>query len=95
MVLLSPVEQAISACAPHRDYGIHGVFRPSEPRPHVHVHTGHPGIACTIRVTDDSIAVDSINNHDGHGSGVDSYTQYVGDGSHFPSKSEWVSFDDM
>ena len=45
-----------------------------------------------------SVAVSSINNHDGKGAGPDAYKFYEGDGSvgaGWPAATDWVSFDDM
>ena len=47
------------------------------------------------QVSNGAIAVSAINNTDGVGAGADSYTQYCGDGSDFPSASSWVSFENM
>jgi hypothetical protein len=46
-------------------------------------------------VSNPKVAVTSINNKDGVGAGKDVYTLYLGDGSSFPKKSQWVSFEDM
>ncbi|MCJ1266691.1 hypothetical protein MMC22_006576 [Lobaria immixta] len=43
----------------------------------------------------DPNAVTTINNQDGGGSCVDSYTQYCGSGSSYPPESSWCSFEDM
>ncbi|KAJ9607183.1 hypothetical protein H2200_008255 [Cladophialophora chaetospira] len=40
-------------------------------------------------------AVWGINNNDGVGSSPDTYTFYSGDGSNWPSTSQWESFEDM
>jgi hypothetical protein len=47
------------------------------------------------QVSNPKVAVTSINNKDGVGAGKDAYTLYLGDGSSFPKKSQWVSFEDM
>jgi hypothetical protein len=47
------------------------------------------------QVSNPKVAVTSINNKDGVGAGKDVYTLYLGDGSSFPKKSQWVSFEDM
>ena len=47
------------------------------------------------QVSNPAIAVSTINNNDGTGAGVDSYTQYCGNGASFPSISSWVSFENM
>jgi len=41
------------------------------------------------------IAVKGINNKDGIGRGKDQYKLYLGNGSKFPPKNQWVSFEDM
>lgn len=41
------------------------------------------------------IAVKTINNKDGIGKGKDQYTLHLGNGSKFPPKNQWVSFEDM
>ena len=47
------------------------------------------------QVSNSAVAVTEINNTDGVGAGTDSYTQYCGDGSGYPSRSAWVSFENM
>ncbi|KAI9891348.1 MAG: hypothetical protein M1814_002861 [Vezdaea aestivalis] len=42
-----------------------------------------------------SVAVHGINNHDGIGAGSDVYKMHSGDGSAFPPKEQWISFDAM
>ncbi|KAF6232147.1 hypothetical protein HO173_009530 [Letharia columbiana] len=59
-------------------------------------HTSYEHILATGgQVSNGAIAVSSINNTDGVGAGKDSYTQYCGDGSKFPTRSAWVSFENM
>lgn len=46
-------------------------------------------------VQNPKLAVSSIKNKDGIGAGKDVYKLYLGNGSTFPKKDQWVSFDDM
>lgn len=59
-------------------------------------HTSYEhALATGGQVSNGAIAVSSINNTDGVGAGKDSYTQYCGDGSKFPPRAAWVSFENM
>ncbi|KAI9838132.1 MAG: hypothetical protein M1819_006288 [Sarea resinae] len=57
--------------------------------------TGTPVLATGGQVDISALEVSSIDNDDGVGAGTDSYTFWSGNGSTWPDKSQWVSFDDM
>ena len=86
--------------SPHSSEGSSAVAEPSG-RPYFadnggkcHLSTGH-----TLgKVENVKLVVGTIKNEDGIGSGSDSYTQYIGDGTYkdgWPSRGVWVSFVDM
>jgi hypothetical protein len=52
-------------------------------------------VATGGQVSNPKVAVTSINNKDGIGSGKDLYTLYLGNGSSFPKQSQWVSFENI
>ena len=68
---------------------IHGNFQPSQ------VDSAPEELATGGTVSNPKVAVTSINNKDGVGAGKDEYKLYLGDGSTFPKKEKWVSFEDM
>jgi hypothetical protein len=65
---------------------LHGNFQPSGDASE---------LATGGQVSNPKVAVTSINNKDGIGAGKDTYKLYLGDGSAFPKKSQWASFEDM
>jgi len=67
----------------------HGNFQPARDE------SDPEELATGGQVSNPKVAVTSINNKDGVGAGKDVYTLYLGDGSSFPKKSQWVSFEDM
>ncbi|KAE9374629.1 hypothetical protein N431DRAFT_464865 [Stipitochalara longipes BDJ] len=67
----------------------HGNFQPSDDA------FEFEPVATGGQVSNPKVAVTSINNKDGIGSGKDSYTLYLGNGSSFPKESQWVSFENM
>ena len=68
---------------------LQGNFQPSHDTSDAEV------LATGGKVDNPKVAVDTINNKDGTGSGHDEYKLYLGDGSSFPKKDQWVSFEDM
>lgn len=89
----SPYPQASQTSADKPFFGdLHGNAQPSRTQ------SGPSPDAFGGQVSNPALQTTTINNQDGTGAGTDKYHFYTGDGTTragWPSKDQWVSFEDM